>query len=180
PLAEMLEGRRVRRLTIIPHHFLHLAPFWVLPSLSSYRMTVVPNAAHLIRSRTPRPPTSRTMLAVIDPTLDLPLSPAEADAMGHHLAPSGWASRRLARADAQEEKVVEALRGVAILHFSGHGRSDGLHPTKSCLLLHPDLGRFAALGADPLEKLASQVEKWDHDPWQGIHASFPGLGRLYQ
>lgn len=180
PLAEMLEGRGVRRLTIIPHHFLHLAPFWVLPSLSSYQVTVVPSAAHLMRSRTPRPATTRSTLAVIDPTLDLPMSPAEAHAMEHHLAPSGWVARRLARADAREEKVVEALRGAAILHFSGHGQSDGLHPTKSCLLLYPDLDRFAALGVDPLETLASKVEKWEHDPWQGIHASFPGLGRLYQ
>jgi hypothetical protein len=180
PLAELLENHQVRRLTIIPHHFLHLAPFWVLPSLSSYQTTVVPSAAHFIRSRSPRPVTARTVLSVIDPTLDLPLSPAEADAIDCHLTPAGWMPKRLSRRDALEEKIVEGIQGVAILHFSGHGQSNGLHPLKSCMLLHPNLDRFAALGADPLERLAAEVEKWELDPWQGIHTTFPGLGRLYQ
>src|SRR4030095_5912135 len=39
-LARLLKGRGVRRLTIVPHRWLHFVPFWALPSLADYEIVM--------------------------------------------------------------------------------------------------------------------------------------------
>ena len=180
PLAEMLRDRGVRRVTIVPHFWLHQAPLWALPSLSEYRVSMSPSAANFVHSRREQAAAQRTVLAVADPTLDLPVSPAEVGSIDRHLSGAGWTVARLQREEATETAITAAATGTSVLHFCGHGRSDLLRPTRSSLLVHPDRALLDALGPEPFEPLAARIQDWASSSWDGRYAAVPGWGRLYE
>jgi CHAT domain-containing protein/tetratricopeptide (TPR) repeat protein len=180
PLATLLRGRNLSRLTMIMSGWLHAVPWWTLPSLAGYHMSVAPSAAQFVLGRRNPRALARKAVGAADPTLDLPLSVAEVEAMAHHLAPAGFEVATCSRAQATQEKMLALAYNAGIFHFSGHGRSDFFAPTRSALLLYPDLRRFARFGADPLAGLSAQVSVWDVSPFEGRFADLPEIGRLYE
>lgn len=179
-LAEMLASSGARRLVIVPHGWLHQVPFWALPSLSELRVVMASSAAGFVRSRRDLPTIGPRALAVADPTLDLPVSEAEAASVERHLSGSGWRVAQLRRHEATESRLQDSVGGVSLLHFCGHGRSDFLSPTRSSLLLHPEPALLAALGGEPFRGLVSRIDRWESHPWDGRYAAVPGRGRLYE
>ena len=179
-LAALLRGRNVSRLTMIMSGWLHTVPWWAMPSLAGYRISVAPSAAQLVLGRRNPRALARKTVGAADPTLDLPLSLAEVEAMAHHLAPAGFEVATCSRARATEEKILALALDAGILHFSGHGRSDFFAPSRSALLLYPDLGQFARFGADPLAGLSAQVSVWNASPFEGRFADLQEIGRLYE
>jgi CHAT domain len=182
-LARMAAAAGARRLVVVPHLILHLVPFWAVPSLQDLEVSMAPSAAQLVLAR--RVPAGRVegrALVVSNPTGDLPLSPAETGAVARSLAPLGLDVDILEGADAREERVTAALAGASVFHFSGHGRSEMLEPTRSALLLHPDDERVGE--TDALGRMAEEVADWtvrpteDDDPTVERWADLPGVGRL--
>ncbi len=180
PLAAMLRGRGVRRLTIVPHRWLHQAPLWALPSLAPYRVVMSPSAANFVHSRRADTTARRTVLAVADPTLDLPVSPAETGSIDRHLSGAGWTVATLRREQATEAAITRATPNASLLHFCGHGRSDLLRPTRSSLLVHPERELLRRLGPEPFTPLMAQIQDWESSSWDGRYAAVPGRGRLYE
>ena len=85
-IADAVRARGVRRLTIVAHRFLHLLPFWALPSLADVEVASAPSLAHFVASRAPRRSSPRRAVIVENPTGDLPLAAAETAAVEAALA----------------------------------------------------------------------------------------------
>jgi CHAT domain-containing protein len=140
PVARRFEAENIHRVTILPHRWFHVVPFWALPSLSSFLVETAITAADFVEARTrsvPRLP-SRA-LVVANPAGDLRAADAEAATVEASLKRHGVASQRLAGLGATETALLNELRdGAALLHFCGHGRSDFDHPERSALFLAPD------------------------------------------
>ena len=181
-LRPLLRKRKVRRLTIIPHAWFHLVPFWALPSLETYDVMIAASSAHFMQARHAAEQVGLRALVVADPTQDLPASLAEADAVTRHLARLNFDVTRLDSEHATENAVVAALPGVSVFHFCGHGRSDTDNPDRSALLMSPQLSDVpAAVGAsDPLEHFAAAAQDWQAEAEDWRSADLPGYGRLYE
>lgn len=170
----------VRRLTIVAHRYLHLLPFWALPSLSEIEIASAPSLAHLLASRAPRPPSSRRAVIVENPTGDLPLAAAESAAVQSALGGAGFAVERFAHERATEALVAPALRRAGVLHFCGHGRSEPDRDRASALLMHAGAGALGLPGADPLGVLAAAAEAWEEQGDGRRHTNIDGRGRLHE
>jgi CHAT domain-containing protein len=179
-IKALLTDRLVRRTTIIPHRWLHLVPFWALPSLSDYQVATSPSAAHFVRTHRHANMAERKVLAVADPTLDLPLSPAELAALSQHLGTTGWDVTQLCREQATEDTLASTLPDASVFHFCGHGRSNLTQPSRSALFMHPDMDRFQDLGSEPFRSLLSHVQAWHASGDDERYADVPGRGRLYE
>ena len=168
----------VRRLVVVPHRYLHLVPFWALPSTSQVQVETAPSAAALVSARgEPAPRLGAGALVVDNPTGDLRVAAAEADAVERRLAALGVQSRRRSRAEATESEVLTALgERPSVLHFCGHGRSDMLQPERSALLLHPEPGLVPG-SDDPFVAWTAAVEEW-HEEEDVRSGDVPGLGRV--
>jgi len=181
PLVQWLSSRgNIRRLTLVPHRFLHLIPLWALPSLAQYECLMAPSAAHLVQARHSSPSPGKHALAIGNPTLDLPLSPAEMSSLRQHLT---WLPMQmLERKNATQTAIQAAIRGCVLLHFCCHCVSESMRPTLSALLVSPELEktRLPAMQAvtDPLEWAAQQVSEWKDVDEETRRGSLPGLGRL--
>jgi len=179
-ISALLTDLHVRRATIIPHRWLHLVPFWALPSLGTYPIVMSPSAAHFVTSRQSTHVVGHKVLAIADPTLDLPLSPTELASLDQHLGTAGWEVARLQREQATQEALTNALPGASIFHFCGHGRSNLQQPTQSALFMHPNVGRLRALGSEPFQSLLTGVQQWHATEDNERYADVPGGGRLYE
>ena len=178
--ADELYAAGVRRLVVVPHRLLHLVPFWAVPSLSRFTVETAPSAAAVVSARGALVPSLGSRAAVVaNPTGDLRIAHAEADAVERHLTALGIHSRRLTRTEATETAVVEALaQRPGILHFCGHGQSDLMHPEVSALLVCPD-PQLAGGAEDPFVAWTSAVPEWREDGdmrWGDV----PGLGRMIE
>ena len=103
--------------------------------LDDYTVTQVPSGHALSISRDRLKDTRRhrrSLLAVIDPTVDLPFTAAEGDALETLFAPD---CRRLDGERASAGAVVGAVTGRAYLHFSCHGFYAWRDPMLSGLVL---------------------------------------------
>jgi hypothetical protein len=185
PLAELLNGRGVKRLTVVPHNMLHVIPYWALPSLAAYEVMVAPSAAQLVARRSariePRAPVAG------NPTLDLDLASAEAIHVSSILASAGCDVTVLRREEVTERALSDHIPQCSLLHFSGHGRSDLSMPTRSALEVHPTVDTLTPEGDDLLTHLAAtavwqDVHRLAGSEWIDIHnesrADLPGHGRL--
>ncbi len=181
PLRELLTSTSARRVTVVPHLWLHALPFWALPSLAGIEVLTVPSAAHLLAARKggpPRPAAAR-LLAVIDPTLDLPASPAELTSVVTHLSSIGFQVEALSREEATEPQIDCRLPGAALFHFCGHGAFDPLDATASALLVHPDPGLLAQHGAEPFRSVLKNAV-WRSTGNDERWADVPGVGRVLE
>lgn len=179
PLHRLLRERKVRRVTVVPHHLFHLVPFWALPSMEDYTVGIAASAAHFMQSRNAVEPAGRRALIVADPTRDLPASLAEAEAVTRHLALLDFDITRLDKEQATENAVVEALSGVSVFHFCGHGRSDLVKPDRSALLMSPQLNDTPTVG-DPFLDYAAAAQDWQAEDNNRRNAVIPTFGRLYE
>ncbi len=156
PLRRMLADRTVRRLTVIPHHLLHLVPFWALPSLDDLELVVAaPSAAQFVKQRSQRPTISLESLVVGNPTGDLEFAALEAERVAARLRAGGFEATLLEPEHATERDISERLVGASVFHFSGHGLSEMFRPLLSGLEVRPDARSLGEEGADPLPALAA-------------------------
>jgi tetratricopeptide (TPR) repeat protein len=163
-ISAALQDTEIRRLTIIPHKFLHLVPFWALPSLSRFQIMTAASASQLVSARTTSRELGNTSLVVGNPTGDLELAAAEARRVSKHLRELGCEVAEINGEDARTDIITTRIRGRSILHFSGHGRSDLSVPARSALELHPsDKNAVESPGGDLLLQLAEKAE------WRDIY-----------
>lgn len=122
-----------RRLSVVPHRWLHLVPFDALPSLAGLAITTYASAAELVATRSERPSVAgTTLVAISNPTGDLQLSPSEAESFARrHAQLVDVVEGRAATA----ERVAQALASASELHFSGHGFSDPADLDRCALLV---------------------------------------------
>jgi len=179
-LTPLLKRKTIRRLTIIPHHWFHLLPFWALPCLERYEIAVASSAAYFIQSRNKVGAINRKALVVSNPTDNLPGSTAEGESVTQHLTGIGFDVRHLEKNAATEDKMVNALSGVSVFHFCGHGRSDMDYPTRSALFVYPDLSDFPNADKDPFAQIIERVQEWRELPENERSAEIDGLGRLFE
>jgi hypothetical protein len=168
-------GGTHRRLSVIPHRWLHLVPYWALPALADLAVSVYSSAEELVTSRSASASgEERDLLVVANPTGDLTCSTAEATAV-RRLAAAAPA-QVLAGATATAPAIAAGLRSARLLHFSGHAYSDHGNPDRSALLVAP-ADRFAV---DPFPGWAAAAQQWrtDGDGWR--LADVPGAGRLME
>jgi hypothetical protein len=179
-------GEGTRRLVIVPHRWLHLIPFWALPTLDGLPLSVFSSIGDLMTSRSgagPRPSsqpavTTPTCLVIANPTGDLACSASEAQS-----------AARLAGTFPQvllegEEATVGRIAavwgagaqgGAAVFHFSGHAYSDHADPDRSALLVAP-----AGLTADPFPAWVASCAGWRPSPGGWRAAEVAGAGRLWE
>jgi len=150
-IAAFLRARGITKVILIPHLWLHFIPWWALPSLAELRVSSCPSAAEFVRTGGQPVTLGSSALAVADPTLDLPVSAAEAACVSGHLEAAGVQVNVLAGDQATQPGLEEAMAGVSLLHFTGHGRSDTFTPDNSGLLVHYDNGG----GGEPDERIAA-------------------------
>lgn len=163
----------VSQLTVIPHRWLHLVPYWALPALASLPTAVYSSADELVASRSASATEpGRDLLIVTNPTGDLSCSAAEA-AAASRLAPSAPAAV-LTGPSATAPAIAAGLRGAQLLHFSGHAYSDHRDPERSALLVAP----ADEFSADPFPGWSAAATGWQdgQDGWRA--AEVPGVGRL--
>ncbi len=179
-LNEFLKQRRITGITIVPHLWFHLVPFWALPSLASYDISMAASVGHHMQSRAAKFVKHSKALVVADPTGDLRGSLAEADFVQEHLAQLGYDVQRLAQETATEDSLLKGLQGVSILHFCGHGRSDFDRPMRSALLVYPDLSGFETLDGDPFTPIVARADSWQAEDEDERSTLIPDFGRLYE
>lgn len=179
-VADELHSDGVRRLVVVPHRLLHLVPFWAVPSLTSFQVETAPSAAALVSARGEAAPRlGSNALVVVNPTGDLRIATAEGDAVERRMAALGVSCRRLARTEATEPAVLDALaERPGVLHFCGHGRSNVIHPERSALLVCPD-PELATAGDDPFDAWTSAVQEWQEDG-DVRSGDVPGVGRVIE
>lgn len=184
-LAVVLRGSGVRRLTIIPHSYLHVVPWWGLPSLAPFHVMVASSAGQFVEDCRARGDVEPHALVVANPTGDLPVASIEAARVAGHLRSMGWSARVTEPHAATEPSLSDGVSSAGILHFAGHSRSDVTDPARSALEVHPDAP--AAGGSDPLLALAgsarwSPVYRLAGTEWVEVpaerQADIPGRGHL--
>jgi tetratricopeptide (TPR) repeat protein len=191
--ASLLARRDVRRVIIVAHELLHLVPWWALPSLAPYEVMMASSLGQLVAARTGRGQRSAQAeaepraLVVANPTGDLPLTAGEAARVVGHLRSMGCQTDLVQAEGAIQSELVARMPSSAILHFSGHGRSDQVTPMRSALELSPENASEADAGSDLLRELAGSAhwrpvhrligDTWDTSP-QERQADIPERGRL--
>lgn len=163
------------RLSVIPHRWLHLVPYWALPALADLSVSVYSSVDELVTARSaPAAGEERDLLVVTNPTGDLNCSAAEAAAASRLSAAAPTAV--LAGSMATAPAIAAGLRGARLLHFSGHAYSDHGDPERSALLVAP-ADKFTA---DPFPGWTAAAVQWrtGTDGWQ--LADVPGAGRLME
>ena len=173
-LASLLARRDVRRVIIVAHEDLHVIPWWALPSLAPYEVMMASSLGQLVATRTRRgqrssqPEAEPRALVVANPTGDLPLTAGEAARVVGHLRSTGCQTDLVQAEGACQPELVARMPSSAILHFSGHGRSDQVTPMRSALELSPEVAAGADAGSDLLLELA------DSAIWQPVHRLIGG------
>lgn len=172
-LIEQADGE-TEKIALVPHRWLHLIPYWALPSLAPLPVSVFSSVDELVTSRA-RPSEAaagRGGVVVANPTGDLICSASETESVVRMarstllVLPGGQATA---------SAIAASLQNAAYFHFSGHAYSDHGDPDRSALLVAPApetvTDPFPAWGAAAGWRLAA-------DGWQT--AEIPGTGRLYE
>ncbi|WP_396781561.1 hypothetical protein [Microbispora sp. H10830] len=96
-------------------------------------------------------------LVVDDPTLDLPIGRAEADAATRRLSEYGLDVVRVSGPDATLPRVTQAAAPASLVHMAAHDRADPFQPERCGLVLStgPLPPGIAELLAEPPAPLAA-------------------------
>lgn len=186
PVAAAMRRLHLHRLVVVPHRFLRLVPLWALPSWVDLDVRMAPDLSSIVSGAMLSPVTRRALL-VGNPTGDLPLTPTEAAVTARRMRAVGIETLHLQGPAATEAAVVEALPGVGILHFAGHGHASLTNTTLSGLLVHPVWDAAGVDGAASLVALAdagsdSPRLTIDHDagdPHRRIYLDHARSGTLF-
>ena len=134
-ILELVEraSEGTRKLVVVPHRWLHLIPYWALPSLAELPVLVFSSADELVASRAdPRPQAAgQECLVVVNPTDDLLCSASEAESVLRNGLPAVLLPGRQATADA----IAAGVSRASLFHYSGHAYSDHENPDRSALLV---------------------------------------------
>ena len=163
PLAALLNGRNVTRLVLVPHSFYNFIPFWALPSFAPWDVVTVPSAAHFVTARHSQVrPLSKATIAG-DPTADLPISPAETQAVQDHLTAAGLEIVSVAPEDATQPELARVAADCELVHFCGHGRAELTNPVRAALLLRPAWNQTPLTRAEDFDRVIAGVSTVEHD-----------------
>jgi hypothetical protein len=167
-------GEGTRKIAIVPHRWLHLIPYWALPSLAALPVLVFSSVDELVTSRSspPQAAAGQDCLVIANPTGDLLCSDSETESVAH-MGVSGPLVV-LPGGQATASAIATSLQSAAFFHFSGHAYSDHGDPDRSALLVAPSLER----ALDPFPGWVSAAAEWRSvgDGWQ--ITDIPGTGRL--
>jgi CHAT domain-containing protein len=165
-------GEGIRRVIVVPHRWLHLIPYWALPSLAEFPAQVISSISELVTSRTDPVPVgpARNCLVVTNPTGDLLCSASEAESVARTMPAAG----QLAGRQASAEAIADALSGADFFHYSGHAYSDHADPDRSALLVALPAGQ--TLNPFPDWAVASGSREPGADGWRT--GQVPGVGLL--
>jgi CHAT domain len=173
-LIEQADGE-TRKIAIVPHRWLHLIPYWALPSLAPLPVSVFSSVDELVTSRAspPEAAADRGGVVVANPTRDLICSASETESVVRMARRTPLVL--LAGGQATASAIAASLQNAAYFHFSGHAYSDHGDPDRSALLVAP----APETAADPFPAWDAAAD-WRPaaDGWQT--AEIPGTGRLYE
>lgn len=185
PIADVLRRHNLRRLVVLPHRFLRLAPLWALPSWVELDVRMAPGAFSLA-GETPAPELARNALLVANPTLDLPLAPTEAAITERRLKEASFDVRTLSGDGASEAAVAEGLRGAGLLHFAGHGHASLTDGTLSSLVVSPTWSDTPVAGPQAILTLAATpdapgilIDQDEGSPRRKIYYEYAKRGTLF-
>ncbi len=164
PFREAIED--APRLRVLPYGPLREVDFHALPFAGDVLLAAGPVVYGLDLGTPPRPRRQepRRALLVADPRNDLPAAGREAAAVRRVLESSGaaWEVEVLGGPEAGAQAVRQALGGVDLLHYAGHGIFAGRGGLGSAMLLadHSRLtaGDFLALDRTPEMAVLSSCE----------------------
>jgi CHAT domain-containing protein len=180
PLAALLSGRSVNRLVFVPHTLYNFIPFWALPSLVPWEVVTVPSAAHFIAARKVRVRPLRKAMVVGDPTADLPISPAETEAVQDHLQAAGIEIVSVAPENATQHELARVAIDCDVVHFCGHGRAEFMNPVRAGLLLRPAWDQTPLAGPEDFDRVVSSVITWKEIDKTHCAANIVGIGHLVE
>jgi hypothetical protein len=163
------------KVAIIPHRWLHLIPYWALPSLADVPVSIFSSADEFVTSRTREVTNSgRYCLVVANPTRDLMCSPSETESALRLRLPASTVLTSEEPCRATADAIARSLADSALFHFSGHAYSDHGNPDNCALLVSPSVDP----AVDPFPEWVSAAAGWHAaaDGWRT--ADVPGAGRL--
>nr|WP_082708780.1 CHAT domain-containing protein [Marinobacterium profundum] len=143
-----IEEHGIRRLTVIPHDFMRLAPFWALPCLRDLQVTLEICAATFLDQGANLAARISNAAVVSDPLLDLPAALADTSAVIDALSAFGLPIDRLQGLKADRSNLQRVLKQTDWLHYSGHGHIPLTDPLEASLLLNPAWGSSKPESAD--------------------------------
>ena len=147
PIAELLRGRGIRHLTVIPDGWLNVLPVWALPSFSEVAVSFAASA-HMVVDAPQSVDLGRDALIVVDPIGDLPAAHAERAAFEVAIA-SGYPDNAPAAAKMISVVLAEAgMRGMLSGHFAWRSNQDTRTTPEAA-------GRLGMLQASELARLGS-------------------------
>jgi len=185
PVAAVLQERGLKRLVVLPHNFLRLAPLWALESWREFEVRMAPGAFALVKNQ--KPVVRGQALIVANPTLDLPLAATEAAVAAERLTAAGLATRVLKGTEATEGALADALNESSLLHFAGHGIASLTNGSMSALLVSPvwnetplaDASALLALELKADEMPQVIVDREEGSPRRKIFYEYAKRGTLY-
>jgi CHAT domain-containing protein len=180
PLAALLAGRSVNRLVVVPHSFYNFIPFGALPSLMPWEVVTVPSAAHFITAREVRVRPLRKAVVVGDPTADLPISPAETQAVQNHLQAADIEIVSVATENATQDELASVAINCDVVHFCGHGRAEFMNPVRAGLLVRPAWDQTPLAGPEDFDRVISSIITWKEVDTTHRAANIAGIGHLVE
>jgi CHAT domain len=166
-----IDTHGLTRVTVVPAQMLHMIPWGAVPSLRDVDVVMAASVTEVVREPRPRP-APRSALVVANPTLDLRVSAAACGPVVERLA--AFDVLELDGNAATEAALLNALKGRALLHFAGHGRSEAL---LSGLEVNP--GREDDPFPDSAQLDWREQPAEEEPPWHERIADIPG-GRLVE
>ena len=185
PVAAVLQERGLKRLVVLPHNILRLAPLWALESWCEFEVRMAPGAFALVKNQ--KPVVRGQALIAANPTLDLPLAATEAAVAAERLNAAGLATRVLKGVEATEGAVADALNESSLLHFAGHGIASLTNGSMSALLVSPVWNETPLTDASELLALESKadempqviVDREEGSPRRKVFYEYAKRGTLY-
>jgi len=165
------------KVAIIPHRWLHLIPYWALPSFADIPVSVFSSADEFVTSRkreTGLGGRGRECVIVANPTKDLLCSPSEARSVLRLGMPASTVLTAEAPSRATASVIASCLEDSALFHFSGHAYSDHGNPDNCAFLVAP----ASEQASDPFEEWVAAVTDWRKAAGGWRTGDVPGVGRL--
>jgi CHAT domain-containing protein len=174
PIRKLADQEGISILAVIPHRWLHLVPFWALPSLDEYPVSLFSSARELVATRQrPAGGGVEGHLVAADPTGDLPGSWSEAQSV-RRLADDLTVLGPGRAKPATRGEIAARLPGSRLFHFSGHAISDHRRPERSALLVTPT----PLLTHDPFPAWVAAAVGWQETPGGERFCDVPSVGVL--
>jgi CHAT domain-containing protein/tetratricopeptide (TPR) repeat protein len=133
-------GDRKRRLILVPHQALHHFPIHAgrlnndAYLLDEFEIVYAPSLSLLNRCSQQTRTATRNLLAVTNPTNDLPFANAEVESIRHYF---GDQQKIIPAADNLRDQLLREWPHVQVFHYAGHSTFDADDSMSSALLLGP-------------------------------------------